>query len=458
MSVLWLGLIAAGLSSGRAGVPKPDTVLFGSIALDGKFVAATDTSVVVDVTASDSGAVLASYRMGSSPKAGNLYVVRLRNESGAPVVGLGSVPLGSTVTLSVRDSTGIRDTRSVVLGKRGEFVQVNFGDVDSDGDGMSDSFEKQYFGSATGGNPSADPDGDGRSNRLEAQQGTHPLIADDTMSIAEVTAYTLAWQLGEKWSVEPATIPLEYVTRAGALWRGGEYYVFDNDPKTNAPMWWVNAPRPVKPTSGTTEAFAGDVRGDAKPAGPVDTAMVARAQRVLPDNYQASALLPVGIHVEPVAGTLAFAVEEVPPEGWIVRNISHQGRMDKVNRKIKWGPFYDTEPRELTYELVPLSGTKSAANFSGMASFDGSKLETSGAWTSLPPGIVPHVEITGVRRDVDTIVLELTGQPGRSYVLESSRDLQSWAELGTVVADAAGGLMHRVAMDGPSHYFRARIQ
>ena len=46
--------------------------------------------------------------------------------------------------------------------------------VDSDGDGMPDDWEQQYFGSATGASPTDDTDGDGMTNRDEFVAGTDP--------------------------------------------------------------------------------------------------------------------------------------------------------------------------------------------------------------------------------------------------------------------------------------------
>lgn len=54
---------------------------------------------------------------------------------------------------------------------------------DSDGDGLPDSWEQQYFGSATGANPNVDSDGDGMTNMQEYLAGTHPRSATSRLRI-----------------------------------------------------------------------------------------------------------------------------------------------------------------------------------------------------------------------------------------------------------------------------------
>jgi hypothetical protein len=56
---------------------------------------------------------------------------------------------------------------------------VRFAPPDADGDGMSDAFETQFFGSATAGDPAADSDGDGIPNLVEYYERTNPLVKDN---------------------------------------------------------------------------------------------------------------------------------------------------------------------------------------------------------------------------------------------------------------------------------------
>lgn len=50
--------------------------------------------------------------------------------------------------------------------------------LDSDGNGMTDAWEYQYFTSLTGTNPVGDPDEDGYDNEAEFENGTNPISAD----------------------------------------------------------------------------------------------------------------------------------------------------------------------------------------------------------------------------------------------------------------------------------------
>jgi hypothetical protein len=73
--------------------------------------------------------------------------------------------------------------------------------------------------------------------------------------------------------------------------------------------------------------------------------------------------------------TSVYAVEDKPPTNWPVSNISHGGVWDAATGKVKFGPFYDAEPRTLSYEVLsPVWGLYCALGvfcFSGQASADG---------------------------------------------------------------------------------------
>jgi len=58
---------------------------------------------------------------------------------------------------------------------------------DTDGDGLPDDWEQQYFGSPTGATASADSDGDGFSNLQEFLAGTDPTNASSALRITAIT-------------------------------------------------------------------------------------------------------------------------------------------------------------------------------------------------------------------------------------------------------------------------------
>ena len=445
-------------SPALAGLPEPGARIYGTVALNGVTATAADTAVIVEARKTPTGPAIASYQMGSSPVAGNFYSLILSAEGPAPLTDTNAVLLGSTVYLVVRDDSGDRDQQTLTLSERGLSARINFGSVDTDGDGMSDEFELTYFGSITGGDPHADPDHDGRSNLQEFLQGTNPNVpdgrhpadispADDRITLSEVTDYILAWKTGGTWPVEP---PLnspnieDYVTRAGALWKGGEVYVFDNDPATNAPMWWVNAP------------LSGPTAQKAKPASPpasIESQLL--VSRTLPTTYRPNLSVPVSVAVTPASQTLAYAVVETPPAGWTIRNVSDDGRWDIANGKIKWGPFFDQAMRTLTYEAVPTPSASGAAEFTGRGSFDGYGVAAVGPAHVWPPGQTPPGELAVYDTAAAGVIIELHGEAGRSYQLQSSDDLSDWNPEGSITLDDQGRATVP-ASQAVSRFFRLR--
>lgn len=475
----------------RAGLPEPDTVIYGSIALDGVTITALHSDVTVELRKALEEPAVAVYQMGESAVVGNRYLLRAQMESAEPLTNPDATAIGGTVFLVVKRAGVEKATQSVVLSQRGAFLNLNFGSADTDGDGMSDEFESLHFGSATGGNPNADPDSDGRPNRREFLQGTNPLVADgrhpadltpadSRLNIQEITEYALAWKLGDPWTIEPVNIPVDYVTRASALWVGGERYVFDNDPVTTAPLWWVQDPSAVPPAAEGVELSADTQPDAASEEGRALTdkevlrkELLADAQggvsaprgrpglqgqgtaevtRRLPMNYAVHQAFTVTLHVAPGAGTRAYAVEEIPPEGWLVRFVNSAGRYDARNKRVKWGPFYGAEPRTLTYEVTPLSQA-AIGRFGGTGSFDGNSQVIEGLGAIYPPGQGPETRLV-LMWDSGQLYLEVIGNPDRAYGLQVSDGFEGWTELGTVTTDGAGRGRLAVEAGASARFFR----
>lgn len=95
------------------------------------------------------------------------------------------------------------------------------------------------------------------------------------------------------------------------------------------------------------------------------------ASRDLPGCYVPDVQFTITIAIEPPAGTLAIGLEDSPPLGWAVKNISNGGNYDADNNKVKWGPFFEPFPSEVTYDITPAEDAEGEHCFAGTISFDG---------------------------------------------------------------------------------------
>ena len=112
----------------------------------------------------------------------------------------------------------------------------------------------------------------------------------------------------------------------------------------------------------------------------------------------------------------------------MVSNINEDGQWDSVNKKVKWGPFFDSNIRTLTYQATPPakreSGTKT---FSGTASFDGTNVTVGGHLTIASAGSSPRGDFNG---DGKTDILWRNKGTGQNVVwLMNGTTYSSYAEL-----------------------------
>lgn len=101
-------------------------------------------------------------------------------------------------------------------------------------------------------------------------------------------------------------------------------------------------------------------------------------RRELPAGYVPTVQFTVGVTAEPVAGTRAWAVEDQPPKGWKVSEISNDGAYDPTTGKVKFGPYTDDHSRILTYNLTPPDGTSGRFEFGGTSSANGASFPIGG--------------------------------------------------------------------------------
>jgi hypothetical protein len=248
--------------------------------------------------------------------------------------------------------------------------------------------------------------------------------ADDRITIGEVTAYGAAWKIGATWPLEPNPIPIGYVTRAGALWKSGETYRLDAT-ITNAPLWWVNLTAPM--AQGLLR-FAANLTAQSQAASGSAVADLAA-------GFQRDRVMSVTVRSVPPNGAQVYAVEDQIPFGWVVANgsISDGGAFDAGSRKVKWGPFFDSTARTLSYGINPKTNT-ALATFVGTASYDGVDVPITGRRISLRAPFMPENVNAGRNIRTNGFRILAQGEVDRVYVLEGTDTpwlTNSWVPLFT---------------------------
>jgi uncharacterized delta-60 repeat protein len=259
-----------------------------------------------------------------------------------------------------------------------------------------------------------------------------------TMSIHEVTAYGAAWRRGQTWPVSPNPIPIDYVTRAAYLWRNGECYELESNSVT-APLWWMTCAFNEAEGQGERE----QLRALALP----------NAEGHVPPAYIPGEPVLVTIAVSPAPTSAACAVEDAFPAGWSVSAVSDGGELDGVNGRVKWGPFFDANPRLLTYQATPPPTAEGLTAFGGTASFDGASTVIAGsrqlqasARLRVSRGMQPG-----------QMIVSLAGGSNARYLIETSLDLTAWETLISVTASEGRiSIPVTVSSSERARFFRAR--
>ena len=268
---------------------------------------------------------------------------------------------------------------------------------------------------------------------------------DSWLTIDEMTAYGAAWKRGAIWPLTSDPVPTTYLTRAMALWAGGEHYGLD-PAVTNAPRWWINV---------TNSPARGPI-----PVGilPGSSSTNGTAQVDLPRLFRQGVAFAVTIMVTPGTNVAVYAVEDHPPEGWLVSQVSQGGFYDAWRQKVKWGPFFDSASRTLSYQVTPSVGAGSVVSFYGGASFDGDTSEFVGRRRTFLEGSDAALpRFSGLAWTADAgAELTFHGVAGEVYGLDLSTNLIDWVPMGYVTnvtsllkySDAA-------ATNSPMRFYRA---
>jgi len=154
LSGIGLRLLLASLTCGlattptHAGLPEPDALVYGTIALDGQAVTAADTHLVIEARHEANGPVVATTNMGAEPAAGNFYVLRIPMESGLPLTSPLTAVVGDTLELCVVEAGTVVAETFFTISARAQTQRVDLGTPvpDADADTLPDAWETAYFG------------------------------------------------------------------------------------------------------------------------------------------------------------------------------------------------------------------------------------------------------------------------------------------------------------------------
>lgn len=102
------------------------------------------------------------------------------------------------------------------------------------------------------------------------------------------------------------------------------------------------------------------------------------AIRDLPHAYSPGTPFEVKIAITATDSVSAYAVEDLPPAGWTVTRVSHEGVIDPVSGKVKFGLFTDHLSRVLIYWVTPATDASGLVSFGGTVSANGVAVPISG--------------------------------------------------------------------------------
>lgn len=268
--------------------------------------------------------------------------------------------------------------------------------------------------------------------------------ADRWLTIAEAVSYAAVWKRGGTWPAAPMPISSSFMARSISLWLGGEYYQYE-PAITNPPACWVNPPTiPVPDAPASVAAGA--------------TATNGNATATVPRYFVPGDTVPIRYDVTPATNVLVYALEDQPPRGWTVSRINEGGFYDQALGKVKWGPFFDSTPRVLTYELLAPVNAEPAAQFSGAVAFDSSIAAIRGRRQTFRADAPVAPRFSEVSALENGTLITLQGFAGEVYLIETSNELQQWRSLLTLTITNLAGtatFLDKATTNLPSRFYRA---
>ena len=179
--------------------------------------------------------------------------------------------------------------------------------------------------------------------------------------------------------------------------------------------------------------------------------------RLLPPKVAVGVPTTVAIVVLPMPTYDGYVVEDVPPSGWLVTNISDGGVYDSVFGRVRW-EFADHVSRMLTYDVTP---TGSHSLFTGTGLFDEQECTVIGSVQSTVVATLtkPELALLPFRLLSGETALSLATRPGHTYVIEVSADMMSWLPLLSRTVTGGGmPFLDPGAIGQPRRFYRAAEQ
>jgi hypothetical protein len=210
---------------------------------------------------------------------------------------------------------------------------------------------------------------------------------------------------------------VNYATRAGFLFaNGGNYRLSTQYPTPFPPLLWVSA-SPDAPAASLSEV-------------PWTTNHLGTVVSAMPTNYAVGIPFTVTISVNASDAVRAYAIEEMPPLGFAVTNVSHEGIFCPVTRKIRWGVFLGNTARTFSYQMIAATNSPAVAEFHGVASSNGVNQPVTGQRVVRRATTISPARLDTIKTLADgNRLLTFLGNPGVSYSLEGSSDLIEWTPL-----------------------------
>ncbi|MCW5558393.1 MAG: hypothetical protein KIT22_11255, partial [Verrucomicrobiae bacterium] len=159
------------------------------------------------------------------------------------------------------------------------------------------------------------------------------------------------------------------------------------------------------------------------------------------------------LHIIPVPGVRAFAVEEIPAAGSTLVSVTSEGVYNSDSHVLRWGPFYGDATTALDYVV---RGDAGAGPGRGVASFDGQSVAIRAA-ARKPGGIGPRLIGVDALHDGSRLVILESGEASHgSYELQVSSDLTHWSPVGNfTVGGLAGFIRDAGAGNSNARFYRA---